>query len=91
MHQRGWIKVDYAQMPIRRNRNRLPRKNNHARGCQASKGKYYKLPRKNQIPEIQKGPCNDILDSLITTETTFRDCQKNWFPSFNYSRRTRRS
>ena len=38
-----------------------------------------------------KRPCKDTLDSSITTETTYRDCQKNWFPSFNYSRRTRRS
>ena len=51
MHQRGWIKVDNAQMLIRRNRNRLSRKNNHPRGRQASKGKHYKLPRKNEIPK----------------------------------------
>ena len=38
-----------------------------------------------------KRPSNDTLGSSITTETTYRDCQKNWYPSFNYLRRTRRS
>ena len=54
MHQRGWIKIDNVQMPFRRNRNCFSGKNNHPRGRQASKEKHYKLPRKNQIPEIQK-------------------------------------
>ena len=38
-----------------------------------------------------KRTCKDTLDSSITTETTYRVCQKNWYPPFNYSRRTRRS
>ena len=73
MHQRGWIEVDNAQMPFRRNRNQLSRKNNHPRGRQASKGKHYKLPRKNQIPEIQKGlaklPWIPQLLKKLNTET----------------------
>ena len=33
---------------------------------------------KTKFPK-SKRPCNDTLDSSITTESTYRDCQKNWF------------
>ena len=51
----GRIKIDNAQVPLRRDRNRLPRKDNHPCSCQTAKRENHQLPRENKIPKVQTG------------------------------------
>ena len=54
MHQRGWNKIDNAQMPFWRNRNRLSGKNNQPETVNPQKESITNFLEKTKFPKSKK-------------------------------------